>query len=56
MGRGLDCRDQAHDDIHFSGSDDADLERQVREHRDEFHQEMSDDDVKQVVGQGSYDE
>lgn len=56
MGRGLDCQHQAHDDVHFSGSDDEDLERQVREHRDQYHQEMSDADVRQVVATGAYDE
>ncbi len=56
MARALDCRDAAHDDIHFSGSDDDDLVRQVLAHRDEYHQEMSDKDVRQVVSQGAYDE
>ncbi len=27
MNRGRDCRHDAHDDVHFSGSDDQDLER-----------------------------
>jgi hypothetical protein len=56
MGRGLDCKDEAHDDIHFSGADDQDLENQVRTHRDEYHQEMSDDDVRGIVAANAYDE
>ena len=56
MGRGMDCQHDTHDDVHFSGSDDQDLEGQVRQHRDEYHPEMSDDDVKQIVAANAYDE
>ena len=56
MGRALDCKDGAHDDVHFSGSDDQDLERQVRAHRDQYHQELSDDEVREVVTANAYDE
>ena len=56
MGRGLDCQHDAHDDVHFSAGDDDDLRRQVRQHRDEYHQEMSDDDVDQIVAANAYDE
>ena len=56
MGRGLDCQHEAHDDVHFSASDDEDLERQVLTHRDEYHPEMNDDDVRQVVSANAYDE
>lgn len=56
MSRGLDCKDPAHDDTHFTGVDDQDLENQVRTHRDEYHQEMSDDDVRNIVAANAYDE
>ena len=56
MARGMDCQHDAHDDVHFSGGDDQDLERQVRAHRDEYHQEMSDEDVRQIVAANAYDE
>ena len=54
--RGLDCVHDAHEDIHFTGDSDADLIAQVKQHRDEYHPEMSDDDVRQVVATGAYDE
>ena len=56
MGRGMDCQHEAHDDVHFSGSDDQEIERQVRAHRDQYHEEMSDDDVREVVAANAYDE
>jgi hypothetical protein len=54
--RGLDCKHPAHEDMHFTGADDDDLVRQVQQHRDQYHQEMSDEDVQQVVSQNAYDE
>ena len=54
--RAMDCSDASHDDIHFTGADDDDLIRQVKQHRDEYHPEMNDDDVRQVVAQNAYDE
>lgn len=54
--RGLDCKHTAHEDMHFTGADDEDLVRQVQQHRDEHHPEMSDDDVRQVVSQNAHDE
>jgi hypothetical protein len=54
--RALDCRHEAHDDVHFTAGDDEGLVEQVRRHRDEYHPEMSDDDVRQIVAQGAYEE
>jgi predicted small metal-binding protein len=54
--RGLDCVHDAHEDIHFSASDDEGLVEQVKQHRDEYHSEMSDDDVRNIVSQNAYDE
>ena len=54
--RALDCSHPSHDDVPFTGADDDDLIRQVQQHRDEYHTEMSDDDVRQVVAQNAYDE
>ena len=54
--RGLDCVHEAHEDIHFTGETDEDLIGQVRQHRDQYHPEMSDDDVRQVVASGAYDD
>lgn len=54
--RALDCVHEAHDDVHFTGQTDDDLITQVQQHRDEYHPEMTDDDVRAVVAQGAYDE
>jgi len=54
--RALDCVHDAHEDIHFTADSDDDLLRQVREHRDQYHPEMSDDDVRNIVAASAYDE
>ena len=54
--RALDCSHEVHEDIHFTADDDEGLVEQVKRHRDEYHPEMSDDDVRQIVTQGAYDE
>jgi hypothetical protein len=54
--RALDCVHEAHEDMHFSAESDEDLVEQVRKHRDQYHPEMSDDDVRSAVAAGAYDE
>ncbi len=54
--RALDCVHEAHDDIHFSGADDEELVRQVMLHRDEFHPEITDEQAREMVATGAYDE
>jgi hypothetical protein len=54
--RALDCVHEAHEDMHFSAENDEALIEQVRMHRDQFHPDLSDDDVQQIVSQGAYDE
>ncbi|HEX2112589.1 MAG TPA: hypothetical protein VHF67_13670 [Gaiellaceae bacterium] len=54
--RAFDCVHDAHDDIHFTGESDDDLIRQAREHRDQYHPEMSDDDIRNYVVANAYDE
>jgi hypothetical protein len=54
--RAMDCKHEAHDDIHFTGSTDDDLFEQVTRHRDEYHPEMTDDQIREVIAQSSYDE
>jgi hypothetical protein len=54
--RALDCVHEAHDDVHFTGTTDDDLIKQVQQHRDEYHPEMTDEDVRTVVAEGAYDE
>ncbi len=54
--RALDCVHDAHDDKHLVAEDDEGLVAQVMQHRDEYHPELTDDDVQQVVAQRAYDE
>ena len=54
--RALDCVHEAHDDMHFTGETDDDLVAQVLRHRDQYHPEMSDDDVRAIVAANAYDE
>ena len=54
-GRGLDCKHAAHEDVHFSGADDQDLQNQVRAHRNEYHPELSDGDIRNIVAVTAYD-
>jgi hypothetical protein len=54
--RALDCVHEAHDDIHFTAGTDDGLIDQVKQHRDEFHPDMTDDEVREIVAEGAYDE
>lgn len=56
MTRAMDCRHEAHDDAHFTAADDAELVGTVQQHRDEYHPEMSDDEIRGLVSQNAYDE
>jgi hypothetical protein len=54
--RALDCVHDAHEDVHFTAEDDDGLVAQVRQHRDQYHPEMSEDDVRNIVAENAYDE
>ena len=54
--RAFDCVHEAHEDVHFTGENDEDITAQVLKHRDQYHPEMNDDDLRQAVAQGAYDE
>lgn len=56
MSRGMDCRHEAHDDMHFTAADDGELLGTVQKHRDEFHPELSDDDIRGLISQHAHDE
>jgi predicted small metal-binding protein len=56
LARGFDCSHSAHEDIHFSAENDDELFRKVQEHRDQYHSEISDDQLRQLVSSGAYDE
>ena len=54
--RALDCVHEAHEDKHFTGADDDELVRQVMQHRDQYHPEMTDEQVQEHVTSNAYDE
>jgi hypothetical protein len=54
--RALDCVHEAHEDIHFTAETDEDLVEKVQQHRDEFHPEMTDDQIREHVTANAYDE
>lgn len=55
--RAMDCKDPGtHDDMHFTADSDEDLFGKIQQHRDEYHQDLSDDDIRQLVATNAYDE
>jgi len=54
--RGFDCVHEAHEDVHFSAETDEELIEQIRQHRDQFHSEISDGEIREMVTAGAYDE
>lgn len=55
--RAIDCSDPGnHEDVHFSAENDEALLGQVQKHRDEYHSEMTDDEIKQMISTDAYDE
>jgi hypothetical protein len=54
--RAFDCVHEAHEDVHFSGENDEALIEQIRQHRDQFHPEIGDEQIREMVTAGAYDE
>ena len=54
--RAFDCIHEAHEDVHFSAENDEDLVSQIRQHRDQYHPEISDDQIREMVTADAYDE
>jgi hypothetical protein len=54
--RALDCVHEAHEDMHFTGTDDQELTQRIREHRDQYHPDISDEDIDTLVAASAYDE
>lgn len=54
--RGFDCVHEAHEDVHFSAETDEGLIDQIRQHRDQYHPEIPDDQIRELVTAGAYDE
>jgi hypothetical protein len=54
--RAMDCSHPAHDDMHFTGATDDELFEQVSRHRDEYHMELTDDQLRETIAKSAYDE
>ncbi len=55
--RAMDCRAPGtHEDIHFTAGSDGDLVNQVRAHRDEYHADITDEQIDELVTSSAYDE
>jgi hypothetical protein len=55
--RALDCRaPDAHDDMHFAAQNDQDLVEQVQQDRDQYHADITDDQIKELAATSAYDE
>ena len=54
--RAMDCVHDDHEDMHFTGADDDELAQRIMEHRDQFHPELGDDQVRELIAANAYDE
>jgi hypothetical protein len=54
--RAFDCKHEAHEDAHFTADTDEGLIEKVRQHRDEYHPEITDEQIREFVTSGAYDE
>jgi hypothetical protein len=54
--RAVDCVHEAHEDMHFTAETDDELLQQVQRHRDQFHPEMTDDQLRDHISANAYDE
>jgi predicted small metal-binding protein len=54
--RAMDCVHKDHEDMHFTGADDDELLQRISEHRDQYHPEMTDDQIRELVSANAHDE
>ena len=54
--RGFVCSHPAHEDMHMSGQDDEELLQNTLRHRDEYHPELSDEQIGEIVTVNAKDE
>jgi hypothetical protein len=54
--RAIDCNHPAHEEMHFTGANDDELVDQLMRHRDDYHPEITDEQVRETVAQSAYDE
>ena len=54
--RGFDCSHPAHEDMHLSGANDEELIQNAFQHRDQYHPEFSDEQIRDIVTANARDE
>jgi hypothetical protein len=54
--RAWDCKDPAHGEMHITGQDNDDLMMKAKQHRDEYHMDMTDEQIEAAVTSDAYDE
>lgn len=55
--RAMDCSDPGnHEDMHLSADNDDALFTKIRGHRDQYHPDLTDDQIKQLISTNAYDE
>jgi hypothetical protein len=56
--RAVDCSDPAahSETMHFSAESDAELVEQLKKHRDEYHTQLTDEQLQETVSTTAYDE
>jgi hypothetical protein len=54
--RAIDCNEPPHEAMHFTGGSDDDLVQQLLRHRDQYHPQVTDDQIRESVAQTAYDE
>ena len=55
--RAMDCSDPGtHEDMHFTADNDDTLFAKIQQHRDQYHSELTDDEIKQMISADAYDE
>jgi predicted small metal-binding protein len=54
--RAMDCSDPGtHEDMHFTAGDDDALFAKIKAHRDQYHSELTDDQIRQLISANAYD-
>ena len=54
--RAIDCKEPPHDEMHFTGATDDEIVDQLMRHRDEYHPQVTDDQIQESVRQAAYEE
>lgn len=55
--RALDCHAPGtHDDMHFIAESDQQLITDVQQHRDQYHADITDEQIRELVATSAYDE